>query len=177
MLAIIESLKGWRHWTMETSIPVKILTDHNNLKYFMTSKELNRRQVRWAQFLSDYNFELIHQPGKDNLIADALLGTKTPLVFDHSGCASHTWENSNKLVAAVKVGNHNIPAVIEIIIPNNYSLVPDQNGSLSSRTAPTLEEEVSASMSFGDYVQVDSAVSTSSTDLSQRPRVRCHHQW
>jgi len=33
----------------------------------------------------------------------------------------------------------------------------------------TLEEEVSASMSFGDHVQVDSVVSTSSTDLSQRP--------
>ena len=72
LLAIIESLKGWRHWTMETSLPVKVLTDHNNLKYFMTSKELNRRQVRWAQFLSDYNFELVHRPGKDNVIADAL---------------------------------------------------------------------------------------------------------
>ena len=72
LLAIIESLKGWRHWTMETSTPIKIMTDHNNLKYFMTSKELNRRQVRWAQFLSDYNFELVHRPGKDNLVADAL---------------------------------------------------------------------------------------------------------
>ena len=41
LLAIIECLKGWRHWTMETSTPVKILTDHNNLKYFMTSKDLN----------------------------------------------------------------------------------------------------------------------------------------
>jgi hypothetical protein len=72
LLAIIESLKGWRHWTMETRDPVKIMTDHNNLRYFMTSKELNRRQVRWAQFLSDYNFELIHRPGKENVIADAL---------------------------------------------------------------------------------------------------------
>lgn len=64
LLAIIESLKGWRHWTMETRDPVKIMTDHNNLRYFMTSKELNRCQVRWAQFLSDYNFELIHRPEK-----------------------------------------------------------------------------------------------------------------
>ena len=36
MLAIIESLKGWRHFTMETSTPVSIFTDHNNLKYFMS---------------------------------------------------------------------------------------------------------------------------------------------
>ncbi|PRP72842.1 retrotransposable element protein, partial [Planoprotostelium fungivorum] len=44
LLAIIESLKGWRHYTMETSTPFEIITDHNNLKYFMTSKSLNRRQ-------------------------------------------------------------------------------------------------------------------------------------
>ena len=72
MLAIIESLKGWRHFTMETSVPVKIITDHNNLKYFMTSKSLNRRQVRWAQMLADYNFVLFHRPGSLNQAADAL---------------------------------------------------------------------------------------------------------
>ena len=72
LLAIIKSLKCWRHWTMETKDPVHIMTDHNNLKYFMTSKELNRRQVRWAQFLADYNFELVHRPGKENVITDIL---------------------------------------------------------------------------------------------------------
>ena len=72
MLAIVEALKGWRHFTMETKDPVHIMTDHNNLRYFMTTKELNRRQVCWAQFLSDYNFILEHRPGKENVVADAL---------------------------------------------------------------------------------------------------------
>ncbi|PRP72850.1 hypothetical protein PROFUN_17121, partial [Planoprotostelium fungivorum] len=72
LLAIIESLKGWRHYTMETSTPFEIITDHNNLKYFMTSKSLNRRQVRWWQFLSDFDFTLSHRPGKENIVADAL---------------------------------------------------------------------------------------------------------
>jgi hypothetical protein len=61
MLAIIESLKAWRHFCMETTKPVQILTDHNNLKYFMSTKTLNRRQVRWAQFMADYNFTLHHR--------------------------------------------------------------------------------------------------------------------
>lgn len=72
LLAIIESLKAWRHWLMETPTPVTVLSDHNNLKYFMSSKELNRRQVRWAQFLADFNIEIHHRPGKFNVCADAL---------------------------------------------------------------------------------------------------------
>ena len=72
LLAIVECLKGWRHFTMERKVPVEIITDHNNLKYFMTTKTLNRRQVRWAQFLTDFNFKLIHRAGKLNVQADAL---------------------------------------------------------------------------------------------------------
>jgi transposase InsO family protein len=57
---------------METVLPVRIITDHNNLKYFMTTKALNRRQVRWAQFLQDFNLTLEHRPGRLNTVADAL---------------------------------------------------------------------------------------------------------
>ena len=60
LLAIVESLRAWRHFTMETSVPVDIITDHNNLRYFMTTKSLNCRQVRWSQFLADFNFTLKH---------------------------------------------------------------------------------------------------------------------
>ncbi len=38
----------------------------------MTSKELTRRQARWAEKLSEYNFKIIYQLGKQNLKADAL---------------------------------------------------------------------------------------------------------
>ena len=38
----------------------------------MTSKALNSRQARWAEFLADYNFMISYRPGKDNPLADAL---------------------------------------------------------------------------------------------------------
>ncbi|PRP79435.1 retrotransposable element protein [Planoprotostelium fungivorum] len=72
LLAIIESLSAWRHWCQGTYKPLQIITDHKNLKYFMTTKELNRRQVRWAQFLADFNFTLEHRAGAQNGKADIL---------------------------------------------------------------------------------------------------------
>lgn len=38
----------------------------------MTTKKLTRRQTRWAEFLSEFNFVVVYQPGKANGKADAL---------------------------------------------------------------------------------------------------------
>lgn len=38
LLAIVESLKAWRHFCIETTTPVRIITDHHNLKYFTSTK-------------------------------------------------------------------------------------------------------------------------------------------
>ena len=57
-------------------MPVKVLTDHKGLEYFMTTKKLTPRQARWAKFLSEFNFVVTYQSGKKNNKADAL--TKKP---------------------------------------------------------------------------------------------------
>nr|GEX14916.1 retrovirus-related Pol polyprotein from transposon 17.6 [Tanacetum cinerariifolium] len=38
-------------------------------------KELNMRQHRWLELLSDYDCEICYHPGKANVVADAALGT------------------------------------------------------------------------------------------------------
>ena len=53
-------------------MPVKVLTDHKGLEYFMTTKKLTPRQARWAEFLSEFNFVVTYQSGKKNDKADAL---------------------------------------------------------------------------------------------------------
>jgi len=74
LLAIIRSFETWR--PEATSIapenPIKVFTDHKNLEYFMTTKQLNRRQARWAEFLSEFNFKIMYRPGKQGEKPDIL---------------------------------------------------------------------------------------------------------
>ena len=50
----------------------EIWTDHKNLEYFMKAQKLNRRQARWALYLSRFNFTLKHVPGSKIGKADSL---------------------------------------------------------------------------------------------------------
>jgi len=43
LLIIIRYFKEWRPELEGTELPIKILTDHRNLEYFITIKLLNRR--------------------------------------------------------------------------------------------------------------------------------------
>ena len=50
----------------------KLRTDHNGLKYLFDQPTLNARQIRWLEFLCEYDFDIRHIKGKDNKVADAL---------------------------------------------------------------------------------------------------------
>ena len=56
LLAIMRALTQWEGELRSVARPFTILTDHKNLKPFMTIKRLNERQVRWAGELSRFNF-------------------------------------------------------------------------------------------------------------------------
>ena len=72
MLAIIRALQEWRHFVEGAEHPCEIWTDHKNLEYFMTAKQLNRRQACWSLYLSRFDFTLHHKPGKSMGKPDAL---------------------------------------------------------------------------------------------------------
>ena len=73
LLIIICCLKHWCFKLKCIDISIKIFINHLNLKYFMISKELTRRQVKWAEKLSEYKFWFIYQSEKQNLKVDALI--------------------------------------------------------------------------------------------------------
>ena len=64
LLAIIRALEDWRHYLEGATEPVLILTDHQNLQYFATARTLTRRQARWSLFLTRFNYEIRHRPGR-----------------------------------------------------------------------------------------------------------------
>ncbi|KAI1007441.1 hypothetical protein K3495_g780 [Podosphaera aphanis] len=72
LLAIIKCLEEWRPKLQGTQLLFKILTDHKILEYFTTSKVLSQRQVRWSEFLSQFNFQIIYRPGINAVRPDAL---------------------------------------------------------------------------------------------------------
>ena len=72
MLAIVQTFKKFRHMLQGTKFPVIVKSDHKNLRTFMTTKELNARQARWAEELASYDFRIEHIKGKENKVADAL---------------------------------------------------------------------------------------------------------
>jgi hypothetical protein len=72
MLSVIRSLEQWRHYLEGAHHEFEIWNDHANLQWFMKHQDLNRRQARWAQYLSRFNFKWLHKAGATMGKADAL---------------------------------------------------------------------------------------------------------
>lgn len=70
LLAIIRALKKWRSDLMGSVF--EVYTDHRTLENFDTQKDLSRRQLRWQEFLSQYECSFVYIKGEDNTVADGL---------------------------------------------------------------------------------------------------------
>jgi len=72
LMAMIKAPEEWRPECDGAAYPLHLITDHTNLEYCITKKLLNRRQSRWSEFLTHFNYEIVYRPGKSNGKADAL---------------------------------------------------------------------------------------------------------
>ncbi|GJW87291.1 putative reverse transcriptase domain-containing protein [Tanacetum coccineum] len=68
--SVVFALKIWRHYLYGTRCTV--FTDHKSLQHILDQKELNMRQRRWLELLSDYDCDIRYHPGKSNVVVDAL---------------------------------------------------------------------------------------------------------
>jgi hypothetical protein len=63
LLAIVRCFECWRPGLHGAHHPITVITDHANLRYFMTAKQLSRRQVR-SEFMSQFQFAIKSKQGK-----------------------------------------------------------------------------------------------------------------
>ena len=70
MLEILHALKQWRPYLIGRHFKVK--TDHDNLKYFLEQRLSSEEQQKWVTKMLGYDFEIIYNKGKQNMVADAL---------------------------------------------------------------------------------------------------------
>ncbi|GJY68249.1 putative reverse transcriptase domain-containing protein [Tanacetum coccineum] len=66
--SVVFALKLWRHYLYGTRCIV--FTDHKSksLQYILDQKQLNMRQRRWLELLSDYDCDIRYHPGKANIV-------------------------------------------------------------------------------------------------------------
>jgi hypothetical protein len=70
LLAIIKAIQEWKCYLDGQKF--QVITDHKSLVYLQKQPHLSSRQIRWLEFLSQFDFELQYRPGKSNVVADAL---------------------------------------------------------------------------------------------------------
>nr|GEW17105.1 hypothetical protein [Tanacetum cinerariifolium] len=68
--SVVFALKIKRHYLYGTKCTVFI--DHKSLQHILDQKELNMRQRRWLELLSDYDYDICSHSRKANVVADAL---------------------------------------------------------------------------------------------------------
>ena len=76
LLAIKAGLETWDHYLQNPSEPFLIRTDHAALKWLTTMSSHDRTLLRWATFISEYQYECEHRPGRHHTNADALSRVK-----------------------------------------------------------------------------------------------------
>ena len=69
-IAVLKALMKWEDKLLGCKFT--LVTDHKGLEYFETQKNLSDRQVWWWEFLSCFNYIMMHIDGVDNKVADCL---------------------------------------------------------------------------------------------------------
>ena len=71
-LGLVLALEHFDVYLGSTPFTIKVYTNHNPLTFLKTMQNKNQRLVRWSLALQEYNLEIQHIPGSENVVADAL---------------------------------------------------------------------------------------------------------
>jgi hypothetical protein len=132
LLIIVRCFEQWRSELLfiEFDVSIKVLTNHKNLKYFMITKQLNRRQNKWAQFLANFHFVITYLFEKSNEKADSLI-RRVENVFDKK---NDRQKQQNQILLSSERFDKDLQAVELIIVleSNRLSLMQEMHDQFAS---------------------------------------------
>ena len=71
-LGLILALSHFEVYLSGATDPIKVYTDHNPLTFINKYKNKNQRLMHWSLILQEWDLQILHVPGKDNIIPDVL---------------------------------------------------------------------------------------------------------
>ncbi|GJW24902.1 ribonuclease H-like domain-containing protein [Tanacetum coccineum] len=81
---LMQREKMWRTTILYGTQVTSWFTNHKSLQHILDQKELNIRQRRWLELLSDYDYKIRYHIGKANVVADALSRKERTLIMHES---------------------------------------------------------------------------------------------
>nr|GEU86176.1 putative reverse transcriptase domain-containing protein [Tanacetum cinerariifolium] len=110
---VVFALRLWRHYLYGTKCTV--YTGHKSRQSILDQKELNMRQRRWIELLSDYDYEIRYHPGMGNVVADALsrkdrqpLGVRSLVMMVHTNLPEKILEAQTEAMKEENVKAENL---------------------------------------------------------------------
>ena len=115
--AIYFALMKWQHLLLGPHFTIK--TDHRNLTYISTSG--SAKVMRWKLAIQDFDFEIHHVAGRDNIVADTLsrlppemVDTATLLLLESDELPDDVYDKI-KAVHNSRVGHHGVERTIDLL--------------------------------------------------------------
>ena len=71
LFAIVYALRKWEHYLLSNN-QVTIITDNNAVTYIQNQEKITAKQARWLTYMAQFNYIIIHRPGSQNQVADAI---------------------------------------------------------------------------------------------------------
>ena len=162
MVVIVDRLKEWRHLLYGGPNRLVVYMHYRNFEYFQTIKVLNRRQVRWAEILSKFNFGITCCPCEKNCKADVLVCRTDPTLEGGSDSQISIFK-PGQLVAVVRTNQ----LFIQILEQNSkvptqgtefaagYDLYSAEEIILKAKTKQTISTEIAVLVPSGTYGRTD----------------------
>ncbi|GJZ20411.1 putative reverse transcriptase domain-containing protein [Tanacetum coccineum] len=107
------------------------LYDHKSLQHILDHKDLNIRQRQWLELLSDYDCEIRYHPGKENVVADALIWKWENITIDFVTKLPKT-----------STGQDTIWVIVDCLTKFAHFLPMKENNSMEKLTRLYLKEVV-----------------------------------